>query len=126
MKFLHLLGKVFSVTPNSWKPFAKNVIKRKDKQMKKKDDPAKKLRVQLLNTIIEFSLASLKDKEDFTVGMASMIDTLVGFLSSTLVSACTTLDMDREKFILYVNQVANEIKQESQRLFNETNKNSPR
>ena len=94
--------------------------------MRKKEQKKIKMMYDLLQAVTQYSVKSLKDKEVFAIGMSEIVDILVKFISTVLVSACNALKMDREKFVLYVNQVTNEIKQECIKIFNQAHNNEPR
>jgi hypothetical protein len=60
--------------------------------------------------IIRYAITNRKEKRNFREGAVEIIDDMIRIMASVVTSAGVTVDMDREKFILYMAEVANDFK----------------
>jgi hypothetical protein len=72
--------------------------------------------------VIKYSLSLIENgSKDFDQSAAWLVSDLEGLLASVLASAALAVNMDREKFIIYVDQATRDVKQFAMKFYNSKN-----
>jgi hypothetical protein len=76
--------------------------------------------------VIEYTLAARKNDKSFKEGVIEIVEGLQQVISAVIASAAITLDMDREKFVLYLHEITKEIKQKATAQYDSQETDPPR
>jgi hypothetical protein len=76
-----------------------------------------KFRKSLTDSILKYSEYARQGEKDCRIGMMEVVEGVMHLLASVTASAALTVDMDREKFAIYMHEVSKDLKQFAMKLY---------
>jgi len=91
-----------------------------------RDEERKQFLKELAQQVEKYAYRASITNKEFKEGIVEIIEDVKTMLACVTTSAAIVLEMDREKYAVYLNTLANELKQSAMKLYEDKSSDPPR